>query len=462
MKQIKQQQGIIIWERAVYCQTVKGWKRIGIERVEDAAAIVQEYCRRDTKLMLLYDPDVLQTEYSECPAGGREIVREVLASSHESLANPHTGWGFQAPWPISAGAGGTQGTFCSFETVPTLYLLSQTLYDLGHPVSRCFPFASLAMFAGSTPGRTNIFLVVDKDGQAFVHLNTATGLRAARKVSAGKREDFDVWSEISLVFGEYGVTFDDGGQRPHVRLYQAPGTDIKTQCSYWETLSTYGQVEIHDFGGLMMLLAGLPPRHNSSLIEDLPKNISLDFGLKIGASALAFILFAGGIYAYIDLGKDSKAIRGLEATQRTLMLQKTSLERNKREIEELRTLYANDRFDYSKGHLQLAEALPVAVPREATVLNMGIGREGPSRFRMAGIFWNQKTDARTAGGNAANNASPVTSITRYLESSIQGLLVSQNTSSFNNQTGEFVLEGSTPRPDGHENSASAAPAPARR
>jgi hypothetical protein len=464
MRTSNQQQGIIIWEKTIYYRSAKEgkWSRATIDRVEDAAAIVQEHCKREAKLMMVYDPDVLQTEYAECPAGGRAIVREVLAGSHESLANPHTGWGYQTPWPISAGSGGNQGTFCSFETAPALYILNQTLYDLHYPVSRCFPFTSLAMFAGSTPGRTNVFLVVDKEGQAFIYLHTATGLRATRKISAGKREDFDIWSEISLVFGEYGVAFEDGGQRPTVRLYQAPGTDVKTQCPYWETLSTFGQVELHDFGALLVLLAGLMPRHNSSLLEDLPKNIGLDFGLKIAAGVLAFVLLAGGVYAYLDLGKDRDAIRKLETTQRSLMAQKVQLDRNKQEIEELRRLYANDIFDYSKGHLQLTQALPVAIPKDASLLNVGIGGDGPSRFRLTGIFWNQRTAARSSGGGNVNNVSPITPDIRHLESTISGLLVAQNTSSFNNQTGEFVVEGNTPRPEGHVSPAPDARPPARR
>jgi hypothetical protein len=457
MKAAKQQQGIIIWEKAIYYRSAKGgkWARTNIERMEDTAVVVQEHCQRDAKLMMVYDPDLLQTEYAECPAGGRAIVREVLAGSHESLINPQTGWGYQTPWPISAGTGGNQGTFCSFETVPALYLLNQTLYDLHYPVSRCFPFVSLAMFAGSTPGRTNVFLVVDQEGQAFIYLHTATGLRATRKISAGKREDFDIWSEISLVFGEYGVTFEDGGQRPTVRIYQAPGTDMMTQCPYWETLSSFGQVELHDFGALMVLLAGLMPRHGSSLLEDLPKNISLDFGLKVAAGMLAFILLAGGTYAWLDLGKNRDAIRKLETEQRMLTAKKIQLDRNKQEIEELRRLYANDIFDYSKGHLQLTHALPAAIPRDASLLNVNIGGDGPSRFRMTGIFWNQRTAAKAAGGGNVNNVNPATPVIRHLESTIQGLLVAQNTSSFNNQTGEFVVEGNTPRPDGH-----VAPAPA--
>ncbi|OAM89947.1 hypothetical protein OH491_16980 [Termitidicoccus mucosus] len=460
----KQQQAIFIWDKVVYYSTAKGWARTAIERVEDAAAIVQEHCKRDNKIMLLYDPETLQTEYSECPGGGRAIVREVLAGSHESLNNPHTAWGFQTPWQISAAAGGNQGTFCSFETVPSLYLLNQTLYDLKYPVSRCFSFASLAMFSGTTPGRTNVFLVVDKDGQAFVYLNTAAGLRAARKVSAGKREDFDVWSEISLIFGEYGVTFEDGGMRPVVRLYQAPGTDAKTQCPYWETLAAFGQVELHNFSVLATLLASIPSRHSSSLIEDLPKNISLNLGLKIGAAVLAAILLGGGSYAYNDLSKDSREIRSLETLQSSLATQKTGLERNKREIEEFLKLYANDRFDYSHGHLQLLQALGGAIPRDATLLNISIGVEAPSKFRLNGIFWNQKVSmSKQTGSTAVNNVSPVTPITRHLESSVQGLLVAPNTNSFNSQTGDFVLEGNTPRPEGVAAATPAsAPPPARR
>lgn len=459
MKAPKQQQGVIIWEKAIYYRAAKGgkWTRSHIDRVEDAAAIVQEHCIPDTRLMMIYDPDVLQTEYAECPAaGGRSVVREVLAGAHENLINPLTAWGYQAPWPITAGGGGNQGTFCSFETIPALYLLNQTLYDLHYPVNRCFPFASLAMFAGATPGRTNIFLVVDKEGQVFIYLNTATGLRATRKISAGKREDFDVWSEISLVFGEYGVTFDDGGQRPTVRLYQAPGTDVKTQCPYWETLSTFGQVELHDFSGLMILLTALPPRHSSSLLEDLPKNIRLDFGLKIATGVFAFILLAGGVYAWFSLGKASDEIRRLETRQRTLTAQKTQLERNQREIEELRRLYANDIFEYSKGHLQLVQALPDAIPRDASLLNVGVGNDAPSRFHMNGIFWNQKTASKKEGSSNVNTVSPVTSIIRHLESTIPGLLAVQNASSFNSQTGDFVVEGNTPRPEGQVHPAGAA------
>jgi hypothetical protein len=42
--------------------------------------------------------------------------------------------------------------------------------------------------------------------------------------------------------------------------------------------------------------------------------------------------------------------------------------------------------------------------------------------------------------------------------------VAQNTSSFNNQTGEFALEGNTPRPDGRDAppATPAAPPPAGR
>lgn len=440
-------QGIFIWEKTVYYNhPVKGWGRSPLARLEDAASVVQEHYKKKSSLVLMYDPDVMQTEYAECPGGGRPIIREALSGSHETIANNLTAWGFQTPWPMP-GSGGSFGTFCSYETVPSLNLLRSSLLDLGYSVPRAFPLATLAAYAPTTPGRTSIFIVVDRDSQAFVYINTMSGVRACRKLYAGKRaEAYDVWSEISIVFGEYGITLDDGAQRPQVRIYQAPGTDVKTQCPYWDLLQSQTQVEVLTFGALEILLLSVTARHSSSLMDDMPKTIVLDFGLQITAAVFAVALIGFGIYSYLSLQKDSKAIKSLNAQHGSLVTQKARLEKNKTEMETLRTLYAQDIFEYSKGRVQLMQTLSFAIPQEATLTTASASGE---TFRLNGIFWTQNNTATShapARGASASSNDPTAPIKRTLESSIQGLLVNQGGNKFNATNGEFILEGITPKP----------------
>jgi hypothetical protein len=432
-------QGIFIWEKTIYYNDpVKGWVHEPLAHLEDAASVIQEHCDKKSSVALMYDPDVMQTEFAECPGGGRPIVREALSGSHETLANDLTGWGFQTPWPLP-GSGGNFGTFCSYETVPSLCLLRSSLQDVGYSVSKAFPMATLATQATMTPGRTTIFMVVDKDSQAFVYISTTSGMRACRKLYAGKRAAaYDVWAEISMIFGEYGVTFDDGGQRPQVRIYQAPGTDVRTQCSYWSVLEAQAQVEVLSFGALELLLLSIGAKHSSSLMEDMPKTIVLDFGLQIAAAALAVILLGFGIFAWLNLQKDAKVIKGLNTQLAGLTAQRARLERNKNEMETLRRLYAQDIFEYSMGRVQLVQALTLAIPREATLTATTIGGE---TFRLMGLAWNQGPVPRGSVG-----ADPTATIKRTLESSIDGLLVNQGGNRFNNTNGEFVVEGTTPKP----------------
>jgi hypothetical protein len=435
-------QGIFIWEKTVYYNDpVKGWDRATLAHLEDAASVIQEQCEKKSSLVLMYDPDVMQTEFAECPGGMRPIVREALTGSHETLANDLTGWGFQTPWPLP-GSSGNYGTFCSYETVPSLNLLKTSLQDVGYSIPRAFPMATLATQASMTPGRTSIFMVVDKDSQAFVYINTTSGMRACRKLYAGKRaEAYDVWAEISMIFGEYGVTFDDGGQRPQVRIYQAPGTDVKTQCSYWSVLETQAQVEVLSFGALELLLLSVSAKHSSSLMDDMPKTIVLDFGLQIAAAVLAVIVIGFGIFAWLDLQDDNKTIKTLNTQLGALTTQRARLEKNKTEIETLRALYAQDIFEYSSGRVQLVQTLTLAIPREATLTAASIGGE---TFRLAGLLWNQGNASNAPRGNSGPD--PTVAIKRALESSINGLLVNQGGNKFNNTNGEFTVEGTTPKP----------------
>lgn len=447
-------QNIIIWEKSIYYHVEdKGWSHAPLQRLEDAVAIIQEHCKRRSKIAFIYDPDILQTEFAECPMGGRNIVREVLSSTHESVANPHTAWGYQAPWPLSASSGGSQGTFCSYETAPNLYLLNKTLGDLGYTVTRAFPMASLASQAGMTPGRTSILLTVDlKRGQAFVYLFTANGLRACRKLYGAGRADYDLWAEISLVFGEYGITFEDGGQRPSIRIYQAPGTDAKTQCPYWDVISRQAQVELLGMGSLAALMQGVPVRHSSSLLTDLPRTVRLDLGFQVAGAVLAAALLGFGIYAYLDLGKEKTELKALGKKEAGQIGEKNLLLKNKNTIETLRTLYSQDIFEFSKGRLAIVNSLPAAIPRNATLLSLSAGVEKESHFRLQGVFWNQNTGASRKPGGArmgpttANTSTPMTGITSYLETNIKGLLVDQKNSKFL-PSGDFAIEGNTPMPE---------------
>jgi len=447
-KKIPKSLSVIIWEKTIYCQMVgKGWISEPLSRLEDAAALIQEHYKPKGRLAMLYDPDILQTEYTECPGNSRDIAHEALAGSHETIANSHTAWGLQQPWPIP-GAGGANGTLCSYETTPSLYPLLTTLRELQYPVNRVFPFTSLAFNAANMPGRTFVFIVVDQRSQAYVYLQTAAGVRAARKLYAGKRENYDVWSEISTVFNEYSLAFDDGGQRPLIRIYQAPGTDVKTQCPYWSVFQEQALTEVSSFDGLANVLNSLPPRHISSLVEDMPRHIDFDFGMKIAAAVLAVVFLGIGIYAWIDLDKDYTEIRRLEATKTNLTQQKNQLERNKKQIETLRALYSRDIFDLSDGRVQLLQLLPSAIPREATLTSVAAGHDGGAGFRLTGVFWNQRTSGakQQPAARTAAATTPLTPITRTLETQIPGLLCAASGNQIQ-PTGDFVLQGTTPQPE---------------
>ncbi|EIP99939.1 hypothetical protein OpiT1DRAFT_04472 [Opitutaceae bacterium TAV1] len=444
------QHGIIIWEKSIYCEVPgKGWTRQALPRLEDAVTVIQEHCEKNASLTFLYDPDTLHTEFTECPLGGRAVLREALASAHDSIANPHTAWGFQTPWPLSATSGGNQGTFCSYETAPSLYLLNQTLGDLGYTMARAFPMASLTAQGGITPGRTGILLVIDQpQGQTFIYIYTSTGIRTCRKLYGAGRADYDIWSEISMVLGEYGVTFDDGGQRPQVRIYQAPGNDCKTQCPYWDILSRQAQVELFDFGSLIMLTRAVPAGHSSSLLSDLPRSLRVDFGFQVTAAIFGFILVGFGIYAWLDLRKEHKEITARRRTERSYTDQKYRLEQNRREIENLRTLYSQEIFELSRGRLGLVESLATAIPRDATLLSVSAGGEEDARFHIRGVFWNRQPAASSAANAGLSHSStPLSAIKSELERTVGGLLVDETKTNMTPDSGEFAMEGTTPLPE---------------
>ncbi len=441
-------QTLIIWEKTAYCRDDdKGWRRIPLVRPDDMITVVQEHFKKNSRISLIYDPDTLQTEFSECPPGGRTIAREALAATHETIANMHTAWGVQHSWPLP-GSGGNHGTFCSYETVPTLYPMLMPLRDLGYVIDDAYPLVSLGAQMGESHGRTRIFLIVDRESQAFVYLHTAAGVRAVRKLYAGKRQgDYDVWSEISMVFGEYGVTFDDGGQRPLVRICQAPGTDLKTQCPYWDVLQEQAQVELVSFDALGIMLGALQRRDPSSLMADMPKFINLDFGFKIMGVIFAAMLLGAGIYAYIDLGRDKREIRALQTQDMGFAAQEAKLKANKAEIESLNKLYAQDIFEMSRGRFKLIDVLPAAIPKDATLTQASIGAGGGLDFRLSGVFWNWKANMQRGksmpGGNAAN-ATPFTQIKSTLETSVQGLLIPPAGNQIQ-PNGDFFIQGTTPQ-----------------
>lgn len=450
-------QTLIIWEKTAYCRAddEKGWLRVPLVRPDDVIAVVQEHFKKNSKIALVYDPDTLQTEFSECPPGGRAIAREALAATHESIANMHTAWGIQESWPMP-GSGGNHGTFCSYETAPILYPLLSPLRDLGYEVDNAFPLVTLGMQMGEAHGRTRIFMVIDQGSQAFVYLHTSTGVRAVRKLYAGKRPgEYDVWSEISMVFGEYGVSFDDGSQRPLMRVCQAPGTDMKTQCPYWDVLKEQAQVELVGFESLGIMLGSLQGRQPSSLMADMPKFINLDFAFKVMSGVLAAILLGFGIFTYIDLSKSRKDIRGLQTQDAGYAAQEARLRANKAEIESLNKLYSQDIFEKSRGRFKMLDVLPSAIPRDATLTQLfmgafsGQGGAQPTgqEFRIAGVFWNWKASmqsGRNAPGGSASSATPFTQIKSSLETSVQGLLIPPA----NNQiqpNGDFLIQGTTPQ-----------------
>ncbi|MDR2981524.1 MAG: hypothetical protein LBV12_04665 [Puniceicoccales bacterium] len=440
------QETVIIWEKSLYCNVEgKGFRKFALPRMEDAIAIIQEHIKEGTKLALIYDPDVLHTEYTECPSGGRNIVREAVSTTHEGIANIHTAWGYQTPVPVP-GSNGSNSTFVSYETVPSLLLLKRGLEDIKRPLQRAFPLLSLATQAGSSPGRTSIFIIVDHESQAFVYLHTSTGVRACRKLYSGKRDDYyDVWAEISLVFGEYGLTFDDGGQRPAIRVYQAPGTDIKTQCPYWETLHQMAQVESYNLSVLAGLLNNLPARHCSSLMEDMPRTVRMDLGFQIANGVVGLVLLGVGIYAFMVLSEQSQELTQLKATQSSLTLQKGILMRNKGEMEKLQALFAKGIFEAGKGRMKLLEVLSVAIPRDATLISASAGIEEKHAFQLKGIFWNASTDGPAGRGSSAHSNTLVTPISLSLANLVSGLLVGDKTT-FVPATGDFNVIGTTPIP----------------
>lgn len=443
---------VFIWEKSLYCSVAgKGWRSFPLARLEDAVALIQEHIKEGTRINLVYDPDLLHTEYTECPTGPRNIVREAVAATHEAIGNMHTAWGFQTPVPIP-GSNGNNSTFVSYETVPSLLLLRKSLEEIKRPIHRAHPLLSIATQAGASPGRTTIFIVVENEKQAFIYLHTATGVRACRKLYAGKRDDFyDVWAEISLVFGEYGITFEDGGQRPAVRVYQAHDTDIKTQCSYWDSLQQMAQVEAYNFSVLASMAGNLPGRHTSSLMEDMPRTVRLDMGFQIACGVFGVALLGLGIYAYFVLSEQSRQIDGLATEEKNYTAQKTLLVRNKTEMEKLQTLYAQDIFEAGGSRWKFLDAVVRITPREATLVGVTAGspmREGGEEkhaFQVDGIFWNAGVDA-TDGRNAGNSTTLITPITMGLSKEIPGLLVTEDPGALRPATGDFTIKGKTPVP----------------
>lgn len=444
---------VIIWEKSLYCHSAKGgWQRFILERLEDAATLIEENIAPRTRLAIIYDPDILQTEFTDCPTGGRAIVREALSSTHEPVANGYTAWGFQVPVPI-AGMPGRGTTFCFYETTPVFYSFRKTLETLKYPVARVFSLASLAGQVSHTPGRTSLFLVVDEGLQAFVYLQTATGVRACRKLYAGKREEyFDIWAEINLVLSEYGVSLGDGNQRPQVRIYQAPGVDVKTQCPYWESLSQLAQAELYSLVSLGSLIANMPANDVGSLTEDMPKTIDCNIFFQIFTGLfIAGILGAGG-YAYFDLTEDSQKIAKLTDDKKKATGENQNLLRNKTEMETLTQLYSQAIFEASKLRMQVFSLFPSIVPKDATLMGVDAGIEAPEQIRLNGIFWNEGSrSARPApgapqGGGRGGSVIPalLMPIVQGLSSQVPGLQIDGKRDALLDANGEFFLTARLP------------------
>lgn len=255
-----------------------------------------------------------------------------------------------------------------------------------------------------------------------------------------------------MVLGEYGVTFDDGGQRPQVRIYHAPGTNMKADCPYWNVLETQAQTEVYNFDSLALLAKSLQSRHPSSLVIDMPKYADLSFGFKVACGVLTAVILGFGIYTLINLSKERREIRGLQTQDSGYAVQESKLQRNKTEIENLDRLYSQDIFELSDGRIRLLETLPAAIPREATLTQVNIGSGGGADFRVAGVFWNWKTMSQPQKGKntlgaASTMATPFTAIKSNLESSIRGLLIPPATNQIQ-ATGDFIIQGTTPQPVG--------------
>jgi hypothetical protein len=328
---------------------------------------------------------------------------------------------------------------------------------------------SVATQAGVSPGRTSLFLVMDEGTQAFIFLSTATGVRACRKLYAGKRAgEYDIWAEINLVLAEYGVSFDDGGQRPQVRIYQAPGTDAKTQCNYWGTLQQMAQVELFGINSLGSLLSNLPAHHPSALMADMPKTISLDKGLQVIASICFAGLVGFGGFAFYVLSGEAAELKKLRTEQTALKGNQGLLQSNKREIETLQDLYSKEIFEDSLTRVNILEALPKVIPEGATLFSIIAGVGDPRDVKLHGTFWNMdtgKTGAtapKTTAVRAAagNNVTLITPITLELTKLFPGLQVETVGTQVSMATGEFTISAKIPLSESAVAKAAAAPKPA--
>jgi hypothetical protein len=441
---------VIIWEKSLYCHSAKGgWKRFILERMEDAAALIEENIAPKTRLGIIYDPDILQTEFTDCPTGGRTIVREALSSTHEPVANGYTAWGYQVPTPI-AGMPGRGTTFCFYETTPVFYSFRKTLGALKYPVTRTFSLAALAGQVSHTPGRTSLFLVVDEGLQAFVYLQTAAGVRACRKLYAGKREGyFDIWAEINLVLSEYGVSLDDGNQRPQVRIYHAPDMDVKAQCPYWESLSQMTQVEVYNISSLGSLLANMPANDVGSLTEDMPKMIDCNIFFQVFTGLFVAGLLGVAITAFIDLSADMKQIRILTGDRDRAGTENRNLLRNKSEMETLQELYSQTIFETSKLRMQIFDLLSSVVPKEATLFAIVAGTEAQEHVRLSGVVWNAASNRGSGSAPAARGtvgAVPpsLLPIVQGITSQVSGIQLDVKRDVILDATGEFTVTARLP------------------
>lgn len=420
-----------IWEKTVYLRGVEGWEKVALAKTENLPSILVEASKKGDSFQIVYDPYLVNTDVTDCPKGPREVMQNSFAETHEAIANELTAWGYQPEWPIG---GGAFSTFVSYETTPVLRSVLDKLAFEKRSVKGVYPLASLVTQAGMLPGRTTVFMIVDQEQQqAYMAVALISGMRAVRKFFGEKDHPIDLWGEIQLFLADFGIIFDFQGQTsPQITIYEAPGTDVSVNCPFWVEMDKACSVARKTFDDLEKLLLTIPRKHTSLMTAGFPQNISLNpvFG---GLTVLALLGLAFvGYMIYDENTSFTETKRDLDNKKNLYLSQKTQLQQNKTEIEEIQRLFSENKIKSSEAKYKFMQGFSEGLPTEYTVTALRVFPE--NTFQIEGIIWN--LSSKVSKDSVAN---PIISA---LGRSVPGAVIDPKKTSLKNpEKGELNIEG---------------------
>lgn len=282
---------------------------------------------------LIYQPDHLSTENTDCPNAKRKHLRESLTPIYPVLKKDSVAWSYQRIIPHQEGF----GTFVHFENKPALRRLSEAFKSLRINVLGAWPLMSLLELLGANAQENSLLLVgmlldnraalynSDQNDTRDFQIFEGTNRHAEFASAVAQATKLHIETELSkptLILVEQNLSFIQGLPEGTAILEQTATTHIPFQeiFGYFERLNPKDTANLY--------------RRETKPKPNLILNL-VSVALLLSAAALGYRFYANyqDINAKTQYREERKA--ALSKDNETLRLNRAKIQKYDRLIKEL-------------------------------------------------------------------------------------------------------------------------------